>query len=585
MPREIPDRVRDAALAALQERTGTEDLELRGARQDTVPSTGARIFSFSGVPGGEPNAAPVGSIAVDEKGRPVDVAELSRREAKDFFTPEVPVVAASLLEPHVVKIDPPRDDLTLDDCDTLTETITVTIPPTGLVTKADVYFLADTTASMDDLLAAVQGGAGAILGALTAPGIDFAFGVGNYKDFPRELSAYAFQHQLAPTANAADVQAAINAWSASGGGDTPEGQLFALDALAEAPGGAIGWRPDSKRIIVWFGDAPGHDPVCAAVSGLPFDITEVSVTKKLVGQQISVIAIDTGDGTIGSPGLDTDPAPQSTDYGPCGPPGGSAGQAGRIATATGGAFAAGIDPTTVVTTIIELVKAVVGAIKNVRLVADGAIVPFVTSISPEGGYGPLRGDETHVLTFTVSFAGGAVDCARRAQVFAGSLDVVVDGAVAARKPTVVTVPACRYVYAVKFVCGDQPECGCECAPVRPGTYATEINVYNGDCADARVALRVIPLVLSGAPVGRAPNVVPGRPANGVALPSGSATMLDCCRLTELLLGAAAPAPGPLSIGYLELVSSVPLDVTAVYTATATGGGPSIQVLPVTARAV
>jgi hypothetical protein len=581
MPREIPDHVRDAALAALRERTGTEDLVLRGARQDTVPSTKARIFSFTGVPGDEPNAAPVGTIAVDEKGRPVDVVALSRREAKDFFAPEVPVVAHDVLEPHVVRIDPPRDDLTLDDCDTLTETITVTIPPTGLVTKADVYFLADTTFSMDDILKEVRNGAAAILAALAAPGIDFAFGVGNYKDFPREGSAYAFQHQLAPTTNAADVQAAVNTWSAGGGLDVPEGQLFALDALAEAPGGTIGWRPDSKRIIVWFGDAPGHDPVCAAVSGLPYDITEATVTKKLAGQQISVIAIDTGDGVDGSPGLDTDPAANSTDYGPCGPPGGSAGQASRIAAATGGAFATGVDPTTVVKTIIDLVKAVIGAIKNVRLVATGPIVPFVTSISPEAGYGPLRGDETHVLTFTVSFAGGAVECARRAQVFAGSLDVVVDGAVAARKPTVVTVPPCRYVYAVKFVCGEQPECGCECGPVRPGTYATEINVYNADCADARVAVRVVPLVFSGAPVGRAPNVVPARPAHGFALPSGSGTMVDCCRLTELLLGAAAPAPGPLSVGYLELVSSVPLEVTAVYT----GGGGSIQVLPVTARAV
>jgi len=32
---------------------------------------------------------------------------------------------------------------------------------------------------------------------------------------------------------------------------------------------------------VIFGDAPGHDPICAAISGLDHDITEESVTAKL----------------------------------------------------------------------------------------------------------------------------------------------------------------------------------------------------------------------------------------------------------------------------------------------------------------
>src|SRR5207249_1219633 len=56
------------------------------------------------------------------------------------------------------------------------------------------------------------------------------------------------------------VAGAINAWQADGGGDTPEAQLFALDQVAQCPG--TGWRPGAKRIIVWFGDAPGHEPVC-----------------------------------------------------------------------------------------------------------------------------------------------------------------------------------------------------------------------------------------------------------------------------------------------------------------------------------
>ena len=106
------------------------------------------------------------------------------------------------------------------------------------VSKADVYFLADTTGSMGSYLDAVKTGANNILTALNGLGLDFAYGVGNYKDFPSD--PYAFQHQLNPTATAADVTTALNAWSASGGDDLPEGQFFALDRLAEPPGGAIG---------------------------------------------------------------------------------------------------------------------------------------------------------------------------------------------------------------------------------------------------------------------------------------------------------------------------------------------------------
>src|SRR5262249_2867156 len=150
-----------------------------------------------------------------------------------------------------------------------------------------VYFLADTTGSMGGILAAVQAGAANILNSLNGLGLDLAYGVGNYKDFPFDAAQdpYAFKHQLNPTNVVTNVQGAINAWSALGGVDTPEANLFALHKLAEAPGGPIGWRAGSQRIIVWFGDAPGHDPVCKAISGEPADVTEASVTAELIAQK------------------------------------------------------------------------------------------------------------------------------------------------------------------------------------------------------------------------------------------------------------------------------------------------------------
>ena len=48
------------------------------------------------------------------------------------------------------------------------------------------------------------------------------------------------------------------------------------------------------------------------------------------------------------------------------------------------------------------------------------------------------------------------------------------------RPPVVIGPAkfTIFAYSVKFVCGEQTEDCCECAPVRPGRYSTEISIHN-----------------------------------------------------------------------------------------------------------
>jgi Integrin beta chain VWA domain len=571
------DQIRTAVLNAVSDRIKGRP-SILATTTVAHPDTGAELTAATVVDADQPNS-PAHFVVVDDAGHVVELGAL-RRAGLDPFAPPVFTVAPEVVAGHSVTIDPPRDDLALSECDVVTEKIVVTIPVSGVVSKADVYFLADTTLSMEPVLSAVQSGASTILTALVGLGIDIALGVGNYKDFPTD--PYAFQHQLNPTSTASDVQNAINTWSASGGGDIPEAGFFALTSLAEPAGGPIGWRPDSTRIIVWFGDAPAHDPVCAAISGI-VDITEASVTAKLVGEKITVLAISTTTGTPDA--LDADPVPLSTDYGACGAPGGAAGQATRIATATGGVHAANIDPTGVVTTIIDLIKAAVGSIKNVRLVADGDIVPFVTSIEPAAGYGPLRGDTEHVLEFVVTFTGGAVDCEHHRQIFNGSLDVIADGATVASKPTRITVPACEYTYAVKFVCGTQEDCGCDCTPVRPGAYATEINVHNSRCHTAQITLRVNSLVLAGAPAGRFPNVVPAKSVATFTLAQGEATMVDCCRINEFLLGAAPSGDTPASIGFLEITSDQELDVAAVYTTTGPDGhSHSMTVIDVDAAA-
>jgi hypothetical protein len=127
----------------------------------------------------------------------------------------------------------------------------------------------------------------------------------------------------------------------------------------------------------------------------------------------------------------------------------------------------------------------------------------------------------------------------------------------------------QYSYSVKFVCGAQEAAdGCCCLPgVRPGIYATEINIHNYRNQGAELTKFGLPLILAGVPRGREPRSVPISYREAMFLPANHATMDDCCRIREMLFGSAPPAGNPLIIGFLEIVSYVELRVTAVYTAT------------------
>lgn len=227
-------------------------------------------------------------------------------------------------------VTPATVELDLDPGET-SSPISKTIQTPAVAPKLDVYFLADTTGSMGSALANVQSNAAGIISDLEATGSDIAYGAGDYKDFP--LDFYAFQNGAGITDDAGvAAQAAIGAWSAGGGSDVAEGQFFALHELATEA--SIGWRTGASRVVVWFGDAPGHDPVCSAISGEGADITEASLTTELQGAEITVLAVSTPTGVTGA--LDADPAGFSSDYSGTCTLGGSAGQATRITGATGG---------------------------------------------------------------------------------------------------------------------------------------------------------------------------------------------------------------------------------------------------------
>jgi hypothetical protein len=569
----VPQNVADAARKYFAEHFGKQEHVIPRTASDKHPHDGRPIHLFAAVRSGVANDKAV-ELILDDEGCPVHLAN----ERKVLFTSHVRPVPSDMIEAVKVKVDPAVNNLRLGECDTFKETITVTIPPSAAVAPADIYFLADNTGSMTSAINAVQAGATAILTSLSSS-TGLQFGAGEYRDFDNPGDTSLAFHNVQPiTANTAAVTAAINTWSASGGGDLPEAQFYALDQVAGSP--AIGWRPGVKHIVVWIGDAPGHDPICKAASGLPYDITEASVTSKLVTNQITVLAVSVFDGPEDPAGLNDDPTnfggPINAAYTACGKPGGATGQATRIAAATGGIVVNGVDPSAVVATIIAQLKALL-TINNVHLQPAGSIAPFVTSITPPS-YGPLPGDQVNVLKFDVTFNGDVEDCSTRDRVFTGAIDVVVDGNVVAAKPTRITVPACKFTYAVKFVCGTQNECGCACGPVRPGTYATEINILNPACKEATVVKRVVPLVFAGVVTGREPAIATARATETIVLPSGAATMDDCCRIAELLYGGVSGSAMPLTVGFLEIISDQELDVTAVYTSSdLKGNGLSFEV--------
>lgn len=322
-----PPEVPDSVLAHLRDALGGVEPFITAVHAAILPG-GSAVRAFSASDPASPNR--VARITVDDAGELRSVVEVERLAGRALFVPEFTAATSPVavdLPRDPITIDPTRNDWRLNQCERHTEKITVTIPR-GNPAKADVYLLADTTGSMEPVIDAVKAGASAILANPSLAGFDVAWGVGNYRDFPREINAYAFQHQQAPSTNTTDAATAISTWSAGEGGDGSEGQLYALHELAT--NASIGWRPDTRRIVVWFGDAPGHDPICTDVTGLASAITEASVTAELTGAETVVVAVSTTTGFADA--LDGDPDADAGDYTSC-PPAGTEGQATRITAA------------------------------------------------------------------------------------------------------------------------------------------------------------------------------------------------------------------------------------------------------------
>jgi Domain of unknown function (DUF4394) len=132
-------------------------------------------------------------------------------------------------------------------------------------------------------------------------------------------------------------------------------------------------------------------------------------------------------------------------------------------------------------------------------------------------------------------------------------------------------PGKLITYSVKFVCGVQQDSEPAQTVVRPGVYATEINIHNYHDVPVRIRKYVLPLVVEDKVIGREPELTGIRAKDQITLPPNTATMDDCYRISELLYGSPPPQPLPLMIGFLELVTTAPVAVDVVYTASDRSG--------------
>jgi uncharacterized repeat protein (TIGR01451 family) len=209
-------------------------------------------------------------------------------------------------------VEPTSYSNTLESGSSVTITKTVHTPP--IPPNPDIVFLSDTSGSMGETISNVQSNATKIMETVNGaqpPGATAEFAAAEYKDGRPgeegcESDPFAFRLNQVLTENLAAAQSGINQWEPipGQGCDPEESQVNALYTLATD---GVGFRSNSDRIIVWFGDVPGHDP------DLGHTLNEA--IEALVAAHIRVIAVPV---KTAEAGLD------------------ATGQASAVAKATGG---------------------------------------------------------------------------------------------------------------------------------------------------------------------------------------------------------------------------------------------------------
>jgi hypothetical protein len=300
-------------------------------------------------------------------------------------------------------ITPASFDATIGVGGSVTVNKTITLDPGG-AGRVDIFFLTDDTGSMGGPINSVRSTSAALLTALNGVYGDAAFGVGSYDGDPLEFTdgrlgsppgpalTSPYTRQQMVTTNTAAVLAGIGTWAASGGGDGPEANFFALHQVAtsgdptdglgttDRPGGLstgleTGWRTGAQPVIVWFGDIRSHTTT----------VDQAEVIAALLANNVIVVGMNSSSANNGIDQL---------------------GQASAITSATGGVLVnsfASVPIGNLVTTIVDAIGEVTSTIdlSFFHTAAAGVGVSF-TCTDPLGCTGVEGGASR---TFDVTFTG------------------------------------------------------------------------------------------------------------------------------------------------------------------------------------
>jgi len=248
----------------------------------------------------------------------------------------------------------------------ITKTVTITPQATAPI---DIVFLTDTTGSMGSTIDSIRTGFTNIVTSINGVASNVAYGVAEYKDV---VDAFAYRENTDLTTSNATVQSAMSQWSAGGGGDLPEANLYGLQQTAVQ----TTWRAGSDRFVVWVGDAPGHDPSNG--------VTQAGAIAALNAVNASVFAANAPTGG----GLN------------------STGQATAITGATGGSFLGTFDASSITAAITAALTTSISTYNSVSLVAVGLPAGVSLTLSP-AITGSFDRTIARTFNFTVDFTGVA----------------------------------------------------------------------------------------------------------------------------------------------------------------------------------
>jgi hypothetical protein len=147
-------------------------------------------------------------------------------------------------------------------------------------------------------------------------------------------------------------------------------------------------------------------------------------------------------------------------------------------------------------------------------------------------------------------------------------------------------------YSAKFVCGvqdplDPAKNQLGEPPVKPGNYATEINIHNYNYKPFVVRKKVVLLVEQGNVIGRENQAQGPRTIINADLGPDFAMLDDCNAIWGMVYTLTVPLPPvmPLMIGYLVVISPLDLDIDTVYTAAEPGRPSAGAINPYAAIAI